>query len=329
MNPQAAEDTIKRLRAANLIVKGMKISHQPGQVLIPIVDAQDQQVLEGLTVKEGPDPPRAREARSYRDLLDIPEDVKKWLPRSFDVIGNVAVLRLSEEAAPYAEKIAGALVSWNQSILRVALDEGVEGEHRVRGLRPLIGDQFLTEHHENGLRLRVDLDRVYYSPRLAGERHHLATLVRPGERVLDMFAGVGPFSILIAKRVPEAKVVAVDVNPAAAECLRQNVRLNHVALDVREGDISQLAPGLGQFDRILMNLPRAGGTFLPLAFALLRPGRAIIHHYAVLSEPEVEARVQLIESLARAIGRRPSCMPRRLRTFSVRVWIWAIDVECD
>jgi tRNA (guanine37-N1)-methyltransferase len=250
----------------------------------------------------------------------------RLLPRAFDVVGDVAVLLIEDRIARHATAIARAIVRWNPAIKRVVRDEGVEGELRIRGVRPLIGNSLLTEHRENGLRLMVDLSSVYFSPRLAGERARVASLVGNGERVLDMFAGVGPFSVLIAKTRPDSEVVAVDANPAAVALLEENAALNKVNIKVIPGRAEEVGEGSGHFDRIIMNLPRSGERFLALAFSLLPERGGTIHHYAVLSPEELPPRIVLIESEAARAGFAAKCGPRRLRNFGVGVWIYAIDV---
>jgi len=151
-----------------------------------------------------------------------PKDLLGFQP-SFEVIGDIAIVEDID-----AERVASALMSTNKSIkVVIAPLSDVEGEFRTRRFRHVAGEaRTVTTHKEHGLRYRVDLEGAYFTPRLGTERLRVAGLVRPGDVVLDMFAGVGPFALLMAKK--GARVIAVDKNPVAVEYLRENARLNKV-----------------------------------------------------------------------------------------------------
>src|SRR2546425_613815 len=179
--------------------------------------------------------------RSYKDVVAVPGPLRRFLPSSFDVIGDIAVLKIPEELQPHREAIGLAILRWNPKIRVAVQDRGVKGERRVRSIEVFAGERRTTTvHTEHGLRYRVDLARAYFSPRLASERQRIADLVLEGEVVADPFAGVGPFAILIAKRRRPKLVHASDVNPAALEI--SNLQLHtvrassptqhHVAFDV-------------------------------------------------------------------------------------------------
>jgi tRNA (guanine37-N1)-methyltransferase len=304
-------------------------------VLIPLSDDAPPGSLRGLRTISREAAPRRSRPRTYRELLDLPEETVARLPRSFDVIGDVAVLKLDPGLETHERAVARSLTTWNPAIRRVAVDSGVEGELRVRALRTVIGDDLLTEHRENGLRYTVDLASAYYSPRLAGERLRIARLVGPGERVLDMFAGVGPIAVLIAKRQPAAEVVAVDANPAAVRFLRANARANKVRLDIREGRIEEVAATLGRFDRIVMDLPRSAERHLATALGLLGTGGGSVHLFTLAAESagqepgdsELGTKLELVREQATRAGWLVQCSPRRVRTFATRVWIWCVDLR--
>src|SRR6266852_2812203 len=105
----------------------------------------------------------------------------------------------------------------------------VSGAERIMPLRYIAGEnRTYTVHREHGCSFKVDLSKVFFSPRLSAEHQRIAHLVDKGERVVDMFTGVGPFAILIAKRVGDVRVEAIDANPQAIELVRENLRLNKV-----------------------------------------------------------------------------------------------------
>jgi tRNA (guanine37-N1)-methyltransferase len=110
-----------------------------------------------------------------------------------------------------------------------------------------------TIHKENGIRLKIDINKAYFSPRLQTERQRVIEQVKPGETVIDMFCGVGPYSIAIAKKARE--VYAIDHNPAAIKLLKENIKLNKVTnVKALKGDALELIKTLPKADRIIMNL---------------------------------------------------------------------------
>ena len=217
---------------------------------------------------------RARVAGSWRDAVDCTPEERALLPRGYDVIGHVVLVRLPDEVRHLDKVVGEALLAHVPQARTAATDAGVEGDLRTRRIEVLAGDAaLLTEHRESGLRLTVDLATCYYSPRLAGERLRIADLARPDERVLDLTAGVGPLSCLLAKR--GCDVVAVELNAQAARLARANARSNRVAdrVAVVHAEGRALARSVGPvFDRVVVNLPHEGEAFLEDAASALRAG---------------------------------------------------------
>jgi tRNA (guanine37-N1)-methyltransferase len=168
----------------------------------------------------------------------------------------------------------------------------VKGDHRVRDWTVLAAEDRdgrpPTElvHREYGFEYLLDLSTVYFSPRLATERHRVTEQTTPGERAVDMFAGVGPFVIPMAAR--GATVVGVDLNPEAIEYLRENARRNGVEDRVTavRGDVREVAADhADEADRIVMNLPHSADEFLDSAVTLAGDD-AVLHYYDIQHEDD-------------------------------------------
>jgi tRNA (guanine37-N1)-methyltransferase len=236
------------------------------------------------------------------------------LPRH-ELVGSIAIVPEADEGA--AERVLAS----RPSIRTVVTPLGhVEGPYRTRRFRVLAGEATtVTEVREHGLVFRVDLAEAYFSARLSTERQRLVTLMRPGERVLDMFAGVGPFALSLASVA--GFVAASDINPAAVAAMIDNCRRNRVRnvlpILADAADLPELFDRT--FDRVVMNLPLSPLPFLPAAFALCRPGGTI--HLYHLQEEEGEAR-PAIESFS--IG---TLAERRVRSFSPGRWHAVYDIE--
>jgi len=227
--------------------------------------------------------------KHYTDVLDLPPGLMELLPTSFDIVGDVFVLKLIDELLPYARDIAEALLETNRNAKVVALDKGVKGEFRTRDLEILAGEnRTATVQKEYGLRYEMDLAKVYFSPRLATERKRISDLVKPGERVMDMFCGVGPFSIILAKTGKPSSVYAIDKNPEAIKYLVENIKLNKIkCVSPMLGDARDVAPKLPRPDRIIMNLPHSAIDFLDVALDIINPN-GTIHLYMILESDSLE-----------------------------------------
>src|SRR5207253_8226986 len=153
-------------------------------------------------------------------------------------------------------------------------------------------------HKEYGCLFKVDLSKAICAPRRSTEHQRVVQLVEKGERVVDMFAGVGPFSILIAKRLGDVRVEAIDANPQAVELLQENVRANKVESkvhahlgDARKVIQKELTQSAG---RVIMNHPSASKDFIKEACDALRPSGGVIHYYTFAGENwEADSRHEL------------------------------------
>jgi len=218
-----------------------------------------------------------------------------------DVVGDVAIVKLRPGSEGKEGSLAEAILAEMKSVKCVYGQEGgIEGDYRLRKLRHLGGEaRKTTLHKENGIRLKLDVETCYFSPRLSTERLRIAEQVAEGEKVLNMFAGVGPYSILIAKRT---KVWSCELNDAAFKFHLENNRLNKVVDRVRMiGGDAMLLPerleGEGPFDRILMPHPSQSNLFLPAALSMLASG-GVIHYYRHVSgEDAAEAEGSLVEEV--------------------------------
>ena len=250
-----------------------------------------------------------------------PEEILGFKP-SFETVGDIAII---EDKEP--EKVACALMSACKSIKTVVAPiSDVEGEFRTRRFRVVAGEvRTFTTHKEHGLSYRVDLGGAYFTPRLGTERLRIAGLVKPSEAVLDMFAGVGPFALLLAKR--GSRVVAIDKNPVAVKYLRENALLNKVEnIEILEGDAAELALNYENWaDHVIMNLPHSASQFLIPAMTATKSG-GIVHYYAISPEGDLYRDISLIKNAALQMGASVEVLHRGVvRSYSPRRYNVVID----
>ncbi|MFP3220070.1 MAG: hemerythrin domain-containing protein [Candidatus Marsarchaeota archaeon] len=225
--------------------------------------------------------------------VDLPtpplNEKKSWktddgFPRSFDLVGDIAIVRLKPDYdLEKAKKRAEELMKANPPVKAVFARAGpLTGQYRVSPLIHLAGEnRTITLYKENGSSFFVDVASTFFSPRLSGERARISSMVQPGERVLDMFAGVGPFSVQMARA--GATVFACEINPAAFNLLNTNVALNGLVGRIRTfpGDAALVSNGQarGWAKRIVMNLPSSSTNFLEAALNAISPTGGVIHIY--------------------------------------------------
>ncbi len=291
-----AERIRRKLLGMDLLDLDVRVRSKGGSILLPLNDIEIPYLSDmGEVVTEEMEPVN-RPPRSYKDLLDIPSDLHKLLPSSHDIIGDVCILKLHRELEPYIGEIGNALLEAKRNIRVVALDKGVEGEFRIRNIEVIAGDPNLeTTHVENNLRFKLDPSLVYFSPRLATERARVAGMVSGG-RVLDMFAGVGPFSLNCSRHGKPDEVIGIDLNPDCIEYFQNNIKLNSASDNVSAylGDANEASIGMGPFDLIIMNLPHGSMEFLPTAYQIMDEGR--IHLYSIVEMTDVRSMIASILS---------------------------------
>lgn len=272
-----AEHVMKLLRSLDSIDKDYRVFSDGDSVFIPLKEGS-----EGL--------PGIRAV----DIEGKPSRVRS-LPSgthgAFDMIGHVAITKMRNRAR--AEQLAAWLMQRNGIIKSVYLDEGVTGEYRTRRLSLIAGeDRPETEYKENGCSFIMDVRLVYFSPRLATERMLVAKSVSDEEKILDMFAGLGPFSINIA-RIREAVITAVDSNPYAISYMKRSLAMNRLKGKITPilGDAGSEIKKMGMFNRIIMNLPHNAFQYLPVAIGHLSPG-GVLNYYEILDQESLETRME-------------------------------------
>lgn len=279
---------------------------------------------------------KGRRVKTLRETLAdrLPPQLLTRLPRSMDIVGKVVIVEVPAELEAYKQLLGGAVLEVNRGVKTVLAKAGaVGGERRLREFEVIAGTgETETVYREHGCTYALDPVRVYFSPRLSQERLRIAQMAGGGEVVIDMFAGVGPFSIQIAKKHRDAKVYAIDVNPEAIQYLNLNVAANKVenvfpllgdAREVVERDLA------GKADRVIMNLPERAMEFIDVACKALKPSGGVIHYYGFEAEPNPLEKAE--ESLAGAVSEAGRAVKRVLGSRLVRgtaphEWQVAVDI---
>lgn len=312
------EKAIVLVRQLHLFNKGLKIQGIGNSLCIPLARKPRQEELETLReslstfeISSRKLPNRTKQQPTLADLLEdmLPPHLLASLPRAADFVGSIAVLEIPLELRDYTKIIGEAMLKRHRRIRTVLAKSGaISGEYRLREFEAIAGpEKTETVHREHGCVFHVDIAKVYFSPRLSNEHSRLASQVAEDETVLDMFAGVGPFSIQIAKKREKIRVYAVDVNPDAFKYLKKNVRVNRVEAKVTPilGDVRTIVKEKlkGSVDRVIMNLPEKAIEYVDVACEALKADGGIMHYYEFSSEPNALEKVKIrLDEAVKKVG---------------------------
>ncbi len=294
-----ASETIPRLMRLDLVNRNAKISRGDGCRLVPILEGKEAEVermgyelVEGLAHSRDRTPPQER---ILMDLSDLPKDVLDQLPMRWEYVGDIVVIRLEDSAEPYKKRI-GEVYADELDMSTVCVDrKGVSGEFRRPSMEIIYGTKTESVRLENGILYDFDVTKVMFASGNVDERERMKKLDCTGETVVDMFAGIGYFTLPIAKFANPKKVIACEKNPDSYEFLVKNIRLNEVTDKVTPvlGDNRDLDIEKGSVDRILMGYVQRTSEFIPKALEMIRPG-GIIHYHDTFYINEYETKLREI-----------------------------------
>jgi len=214
------------------------------------------------------------------------------LPRSQEVVGKIMILEIPQDLVSKEKIIAEAFLKLNRSIETIVRKSAIHsGIYRTRKVKILAGKKSKeTIHHENGIELKLHLEKTYFSARSAGERLRIAKEVKKNEEVLVMFSGAAPYPLVIAKNSLAKHVTGIEINPLAHSYAAENIILNKMQdkITLLNGDVHTILPKIKKkFDRIAMPLPKTGEEFIDIALTNSKQN-TIIHFYAFLNETEIK-----------------------------------------
>jgi tRNA (guanine37-N1)-methyltransferase len=216
---------------------------------------------------------------------------------SFDVIGDIAIIKCFPtiiQEKEISRDIFAEIIKKNKHIKTVLCQKGgIDGEYRLGKLEWVFGEQKTdTIHKEYGCKFQLDLNHVYFSPRLSHERMRIAREAKYGEKILNMFGGVGSFSILISKYASISKIYSIDINPRAIRYTLKNIRLNKIKNKIIAilSDAKHVTKTYlyNKVDRVLMPLPIKSFEYLLYAVKALKEGRGTIHYYDFIHSDKSE-----------------------------------------
>lgn len=222
---------------------------------------------------------------------------------SYDLLGNIALVKFPEDFKEKDKKKFALQILKEQKGIRTVLEKvgKIKGRLRKISTKFIAGENTKEVlYKENGCSFRFNIDKTYFSPRLSNERKEIASKIKKDDLVLVMFAGVAPFSVVIAKNSQAKKVYSNEINREANKYAEQNIKMNKLKdkVELISGDAKKISSKINQkFDVIVMPRPQLKETFLSEAFKLSKKG-TMIYYYDFCKEDEINSVAEKIKSEA-------------------------------
>jgi len=266
----------------------------------------------------------------------IPFDLLQFLPAHYFLVDKVLILTLHEKLNPWEKEIGKALLELFPYVKTVARKIGpFEGVEKQPQMRIIAGEkQSEIIHKENGVYFKFDFTKIEFSKGNKNERMRIAKIVKPNETLVDMFAGIGYFSIPIAVHSQVKKIYAIDINPVAIHYLKENARINKVSHKIIPilGDCRKVVNELqGIADRVIMGYIPFSRKFLETAFKFLKP-KGILHWHETFHKTELWDKAKdMIKKEAEKYGYRVISIPykKRVKSYAPKIYHVVMDVEVE
>ncbi len=272
---------------------------------------------------------------SFKSLLKkkleatLSEKELELLPRGYQMIGDIVILNLKEELKKREKEIALAvheLVPYAKTIC--VKTGGIKGEYRKPQIKKVWGNGTETVHYEHGAKFKLDVVKVMWAKGNINERKRIASLVKKGEVIIDMFAGIGYFTILMAMKGPKV-VYAIEKNPEAHHYLVENIKINNLDnVKALLGDSKELALKCEKADRIMMGYLPEPKDFLETAFKCLKE-KGTIHYEGIKSKEKAYELYETVKIKGNAQGYKCKLLNAQfVKSYGPKRWHIVVDVLC-
>ncbi len=285
--------------------------------------------VEGSITIEQDEPEHYCQKISLKDRLDgeLKEHELQLLPSGWQIIGNIIIVNIPGKIWDKKHLIAACLLDMYPNCKTVIQDHGIKGQYRIPDREIIAGSCTETVHKENGCLFKMDVTKVMFSKGNMAERT-LMSAYGDDETIVDMFAGIGYFTIPIATHANPEKIIAIEMNPIAHEYPLENIKLNHAEniVESRYGDCMDVTPE-GIADRVIMGYVGTTHNYLkPAINAVKSEGGTLHYHETVPEDLMYERPFERIENAAREIGRCAEILEmRKIKKYSPGVWHVVVD----
>ncbi|MFQ6105836.1 MAG: class I SAM-dependent methyltransferase family protein [Candidatus Hydrothermarchaeaceae archaeon] len=319
-------DAIKHLAEVNLLDRSRKVVRRDGFVEIPIVRRTDSYrcVVQAKPVYSRP---RISPEFVKKSLMEeLSEEETKMLKGGWEFIGRVMVIQVPPGLESKKYFIGEKLLEIFPRAKAVINRKGIKSEFREPNAEIIAGKETETIHRENNCMFRIDPLKVMFCAGNIEERRRMAYISNENEVVLDLFSGIGQFTIPIAKHSKPRKVISVEKNKVAFEYLTQNVELNRlknvypVLGDCREVDYTN------EIDRVVMGYLFNTIEFLPHAARALKQ-RGVIHYHGIAAKKDIPRAVGRVKKILSKLGCSADVEPRIVKSYAPMLWHFVFDIK--
>ena len=315
-------DTTRKIR---------KIQTSEGSFLeIPVTEAAGERIGD-FPVTEQETPEFLEKSGSLKEYLKeyLSESELVDVPSGWQILGDIVIVSIPENLDEKKLLIAQALLSMYPKCRSVVRDFGIEGQFRQPKRELLLGSGTETIHKEHGCFFKQDVTKVMYSKGNLNERKRMSKLGE-GEVIVDMFAGIGYFSIPMAVHSRPKKITGIEINPESFAYLKENIRLNkaeEIFVPIC-GDCSKVAPE-GTADRVLMGYVGTTHHYLEPAIKALKKKGGILHYHETVPENLARTRPQeRIKKAADTLGKKVEILEtRRIKKYSPGILHVVVDAQ--
>lgn len=321
---EESEYVRQKLISLSFLDKSRKLLKKDGFIEIPVTENFR---TNGFILVDQDDPEYYLQEKTVFSDLDIHESEKKLLPRGWQVLGDIIIVTLDEKLMDRKAGIGKALLAYYPGCRTVLLDRGISGRMRQPDREIIAGDDITeTVHKENGCLFKLDAMKVMFSQGNLAEKKRMSKLGKD-ETVVDMFAGIGYFSIPIAVHAKPKKIISIEINPVSFGYLKENIALNRVGdiIEPTAGDCAKVTP-CRIANRVIMGY-LDGQDYLEAGINALLPG-GILHYHEAVPEAVEERPADRIVEAARQQGREVEIIAsRRIKKYAPGVWHVVVDAR--
>ncbi|TET89729.1 MAG: class I SAM-dependent methyltransferase family protein [Methanomassiliicoccales archaeon] len=329
-----AEELRTELSELGLLDAGRKFMVEGEFVEIPITGLEGIDLKEWGAVSIEQESPVER-APVYDPHVEmakrvrIPHELVEYLPSKWEQLGDVLIFKLDDRLRQYEEEIAKvyAEVLGAKTVLEDV--GGVEENIRRPKVSTVWGTETVTIHKENGVLFKLDTKELMFSSGNIDERVRMAKVCEEGDIVVDMFAGIGYFSLPMAVHTNPAEIYSIEINPVAFEYLCENVRLNEVEETICPilGDCLEVAPE-GLATRVVMGYLSGGDVYLPKAMSVIGDEGIVHYHESCPNELLPDRPISTVQKAAEGEGRKVEILrQRRIKSYAPGVSHIVLDVR--